>query len=193
MFESFSNNDTPSEYKSSIKEHLKLVDGYYRKVFSPEKLDALKKDKHHRIIRAFYMANLGFDPDEKSASTALIKTERKAPVFDADTLRKVWGIAVDKNSWSSKGVAGRPKSKFTLYNPKGKPFRVKARFSAYIKATPVGVFALTYDVVVNNREYLKECYINLKHVRWVTHPFTALNKMKPTDCNLLKEVVGVIR
>jgi hypothetical protein len=187
MFEAFAKS-----YKAEVKANLELMEKYKQKVFSPEELEKSKKDKISKLLRSFYIANLGFDPEEeKSTSEALIKIEYKTPKFKADDLRTLWYHAVDAKQWDSKGVSGRNKSKFTLYNPKGKPFRVKARIGAYVKATPVGIFVLAYDVIINNRVYLRECFINIKHVRWLVHPFTALNKMKPGDCKLIEDVIGL--
>ena len=183
--------DTTRRYKDQIKADLKIWKDYADKVI-PEEAAKYRKSREGKLLSAFYKANLGFDPEEeKSASQALVKVEYKVPKMKADDLRTIWAFAVDHDLWWKDGCASLPKSKFTLYNPEGKPFRIKARMGSYIKATPVGIFVLAFDIVINNHTYLKEGFINLKHVRWVIHPFTALSRMKPQDRVLIELVTGL--
>ena len=189
MLEGYFN--TSQRYKDQIQEDLKIWEDYAKKVI-PEEAAKWKKSREGKLLSAFYKANLGFDPEEeKSTSQALVKVEYKIPKMKAGDLRTIWAFAVDRDLWVEEGCTSRPKSKFTLYNPAGKPFRIKAHISSYIKATPIGIFALAFDIVINNHTYLKEGFINLKHVRWVVHPFTALSRMKPEDRVLIELVTGL--
>jgi hypothetical protein len=162
-------------YINGILDWRKKCDAYVEKFdvkIPPKQAHCIK------VMRDFYEANLGFSPEEasKAAGTALVHVQRREGTVNIDTLREVWKKAVGIDP--AKGCSAYPKSVFTIFNPKGKPFRVKARISLGIKATPVGAFIFATDVVINNRAYVSECWINLKHVRWIKHPFLGISQVK---------------